>query len=154
MGAFRKCALAAVMFCALLILSGCSDPFAGRQAVSGTVNFKGGPLKTGIIMFEPQDKQDTSAGAPIEKGSYSIPRQKGLKPGKYLVRISAGDGITPARLGTGKNKEDIQEAAGPGGSKNIISKELIPITWNAASQQVVTIEAGNANQKNFDIPEK
>ena len=154
MGASWKCALVPVTSCALLILSGCSDPFAGRQAVSGTVNFKGEPLKVGLIMFEPQDKQDTTAGAPIEKGSYSISRQKGLKPGKYLVRISAGDGVTPARLGSDKNREDVQEAAGPGGSKNIISKELIPPTWNSATQQTVTIEGSGPNTKDFDIPAK
>jgi hypothetical protein len=148
-----KCALALVAFVALLA-SGCSDPFAGRQAISGTVNFKGKPLPAGIIMFEPQEKQDTSAGAPIENGSYTISRQKGLKPGKYLVRISAGDGVTPARIGAAKGKEDEQDAAAPGGSRNIISKELIPISWNVASQQSVTIDQAGSNQKNFDIPEK
>jgi hypothetical protein len=106
-----------------------------------------------VILFEPLDKQDTMSGAPIEKGSYNIARAQGLKPGKYRVRVTAGDGITPAKLGV-KKEGDEAEAAGPGGSTNIISKELIPASWNVASLQEVTIDSSGSNQKNFNIPDK
>src|SRR5438270_159491 len=80
----------------LILAAGCSDPYAGRFAVSGTVKLKGEPIREGIIQFEPLDAQDTSSGAPIRSGDYTIPRPQGLKPGKYRIRVSAGDGVTPA----------------------------------------------------------
>jgi hypothetical protein len=137
---------------ATLVVAGCSDADGGRLAVSGTVKFKGETLKAGIISFEPLDNQDTFSGAPIENGRYEIPRPQGLKPGKYRVRVSAGDGVTPAIIAGAKEKDNA-EAAGPGGSTNIISRELIPPSWNTQSKQEVTIAYDNTRFE-FDIPPK
>jgi hypothetical protein len=155
MGAVRKSALAGLTL-ALVLVVGCSDPYAGRVAVSGTVKFKGEPLKYGVILFEPMEKQDTTSGAPIANGKYDIPRSQGLKAGKYRLRVTAGDGVTPAASLRKKTKEGEEEhkGGGPGGSTNIISKELIPPTWNSATQQTVTIEGSGPNTKDFDIPAK
>jgi hypothetical protein len=151
MGVVRNLAASLAVFTAVL-LAGCADPYPGRVAVSGTVKFKGEPLKSGIIAFEPLEKQDTSSGASIENGSYRIPREKGLKPGKYRLRVSAGDGVTPGLpAGTGAKEE--QEAAGPGRGTNIISKEMIPPSWNTQSNQEVTITEREARY-DFDIPAK
>ena len=135
-------------FCSLVllvaaVLAGCSDPYAGRMEITGEVKLKGQPLKGGSIMFEPLDRQDTKSGSRIIKGEYNLPRQNGLKPGKYLVRLTAGDGKIPA------NNE---EAAAPGGSTNIVSMDLIPEDWNIRSKQQVEVKANGVNKFDFDIP--
>src|SRR5205085_6682429 len=127
--------LAWTIFTSAAILAGCSDP-NGPQAVRGFVKLEGQPLKEGSIVFVPLDKQGTQSGAGITNGEYEIPSEHGLKPGTYLVQITAGDGKTPAR------EEDI---AAPGGSTNIVSMDLIPAEWNTKSQQKVEVKIGRAH---------
>jgi hypothetical protein len=130
---------------------GCGDPYDGRMEVSGTASLKGKPLPDGsTVTFIPQDNQGTEGQALFNGGKYTIPRQNGLKPGKYLVRLSAGDGKTavdPTNPGE-------PPAPGPGGrgSTNIISKQLIPADWGERSKQVVTVESDKPNVFAFDIP--
>jgi hypothetical protein len=128
-----------------LALIGCSDPYAGRQAVSGTVTLKDQPLKTGIVMFEPLDGQDTGGSVMLSDGKYELPRQGGLKAGKYRVRITAGDGKTAT------NPVNPDEPPGPGGGTNIVSKDLVPASWNTQSKQEVTVKGDGPNTLNFDI---
>src|SRR5262249_52469521 len=98
--------------------AGCSTPHR-RMGVVGAVKPKGQPIKDGaIVLFEPLDNQDTAGNATVTGGAFSIPRQVGLKPGKYLIRITAGDGKTPV------NPLDPNAPPGPGGT-NIISKDLV-----------------------------
>jgi hypothetical protein len=141
----------------LLILAvlwtGCSDPYAGRMEVSGSVTLEGKPLPDGSILFFPLDQQETPGGAPIVNGEYDIPRQNGLKPGKYLVRITSGDGKTMARVGARRDKNPPKEqAAAPGGSTNIVSMDRIPEEWNIRSKQEREVKANSVNRFNFDIP--
>jgi hypothetical protein len=124
------------------LLAGCSDPYGGRMAVSGAVKLVGEPVKDGSITFVPLDGQDTQSGAGIVNGQYQVPREHGLKPGKYLVRLSSGDGKTPDR------EEDI---AGPS-STNIVSVDRIPPEWNTDSKQQVEVKSSASNQFDFDIP--
>src|SRR5262245_28257282 len=84
----RNCGL--VLFLAVTATAGCTDPNA-RQAVSGTVSFKGQPLDQGRIHFAPLGKGATEAGATIENGRYSIPRDLGLVPGTYKVSVFSYD---------------------------------------------------------------
>lgn len=137
---------AACLVACVFSLAGCSDPHAGRVAVSGAVKHKGQALKDGIVLFEALDGQDTGGSAQIGDGRYSIPREGGLKPGKYLVRVTAGDGATPV------NPVNPDEPPGPGGGANIVSKELIPKEWNAQSKQQVTVTQDSPNTFDFDIP--
>jgi len=113
------------------------------MAVSGGIKLKGEPLKSGSISFFPLENQETKSGSTIIGGEYNLPRKDGLKPGKYLVRITAGDGRTPANA---------EEIAGPGGSANIVSMDLIPEEWNTNSKQQVEVKANGDNRFNFDIP--
>jgi len=138
----RVRALCPITFAAALALAGCSDPYAGRQDVAGTVTLAGQPLKNGSITFFPADGQGTQSGAGIDNGAYKIPRQQGLKPGKYRIEITAGDGKTPTN----------EEAGGPGGSTNIVSVDLIPEEWNTKSKKEVTVKAEGGNTFDFDIP--
>lgn len=123
-------------------LAGCSDQYAGRLEVAGRVKLKGEPLKDGSITFIPLDGQGSQSGAPVTNGEYNVPRPSGLKPGRYLVRITAGDGKTPAD----------EEAGNPGGSTNIVSWDLIPDDWNTKSKQQVEVRSGGVNKFDFDIP--
>jgi hypothetical protein len=134
---------------ALLALAGCSDPYAGQMEVTGTVKLKGQPLKEGMILFVPLNEQgtdrgnqSTESGAMIVDGEYKIPREKGLKPGKYLVRITSGDGKTPSN----------EEAGNPGGSTNIVSVDRIPPEWNTQSDQKVEVKSSGPNKFDYDIP--
>jgi hypothetical protein len=110
--------------------------------VSGAVTLQGKPLEKGVIRFAPLDKQDTESGAPIANGAYKIPRKSGLKPGKYLVQITSGDGKTP----------NDEEAGNPGGSTNIVSLDLIPEDWNTRSTQQVEVKSSGGNKLDFAIP--
>ena len=121
--------------------AGCSD-YGGRLAVRGAVTLQGQPLKEGSISFVPLDGQGTQSGAPVVNGAYAVPRQSGLKPGKYLVQLTAGDGKTPHD----------EEAAAPGGSSNIVSFDLIPEDWNVRSTQKVEVKADGENRFDFHVP--
>src|SRR5262245_6866284 len=79
----------------LLALAGCGNTPQGQE-ISGTVRFKGRPVEDGVIKFEPVDGQATGDGAQIVKGSYHLPKAKGMYPGKYRVSIYAGDGRSGA----------------------------------------------------------
>jgi hypothetical protein len=139
---FSRRWLCATVFLAAWIFVGCSDPYEGRKAVNGTVKLAGQPLKEGSILFMPLDKQSSQSGAAITNGEYRIPRQRGLKPGKYLVQLTAGEGRA-------SNPADI---VGPGGSDNVVSFELIPEEYNTKSQQKVEVQSSGTNQFDFEIP--
>jgi len=125
-------------------LLGCGDQYAGRKAVSGRIMAEGKPLKEGLIKFLPVDQAlGSSSGAPIKDGDYSIERKNGLKPGQYIVQITAGDGKTPPNM---------EEAGNPGGSTNIISFDLIPPDFGSRSTQKVDVKDSGDNVFNFDIP--
>ncbi|MBO0699760.1 MAG: hypothetical protein J2P46_15290 [Zavarzinella sp.] len=130
----------------VLALIGCGDTADGRRPVSGTVKFKGQPIKDGaIVLFEPLDNQGTAQNVAVSGGKFTIPRENGLKPGRYLVRVTAGDGKTAV------NPVDPDAPPGPGGT-NIISKDLVPKDWNVNSKQEVTVTKDGANKFDFDIP--
>jgi hypothetical protein len=132
-----------------VLIAGCSQSHDGRQEISGTVKLKGEPIKDGaIVLLEPLDNQDTAGNATVTGGTFSIPRATGLKPGKYLVRVTLGDGKTPV------NPVDGDSPPGPGGgrgSTNIISKELVPPTWNVNSKEQITVTKDGPNKFDFDI---
>src|SRR5262245_26249557 len=124
------------------LLAGCGDRFDGRVAVSGNVTLEGAPLNDGTITFEPIDGQGSTSGAAIENGEYAIDRKVGLKPGKYRVMITAGDG---------KTRADDEEAGGPGGA-NIVSVDRIPPEYNERTQQQIEVKAEGPNKFDFAIP--
>ena len=126
-----------------LLMTGCGDQYAGRKPVTGKVTVKGEPLKEGQIIFEPMDKRLSSSGAPIMNGAYEMKKQNGLKPGKYLVRITSGDGKTPPNM---------EEAGNPGGSTNIVSFDLIPPEFGRHSNKEVEVTDAGPNEFNFEIP--
>ena len=131
------------VLCAASFAVGCSGRYGGRADVTGTVTLEGQPLKEGTIDFSPLDQQGTFSGAKIIDGNYAMTKGDGLQPGKYLVRISSGDGKTPA---------SDEEIAAPGGSTNIVSIDLIPPEYNVASKEEREVKAGAVNKFDFNIP--
>ena len=98
---------------------GSSDP---RLAISGTVTFKGQPLDQGRIEFHPPQNQGTMSGAVIQNGRYEIPRDKGLAPATYEVRIYSYDvkggntGAIPGEAGLGFKERIAKKYNAPGAS--------------------------------------
>jgi len=124
---------------ATCLLTGCGSSVDGRYGVSGTVTFKSAPLDTGAIEFVSNDGSQQS-GATITNGAYSIPAGKGLKPGKYKVKITSTDGAAAA--------------AGPPGPESMgaAGKEKLPPEYNSATTQSVEVTSSGANTFDFDIP--
>ncbi len=134
--------MAAAVCFVLAGAAGCGggDPLQ-RQAVSGTVTFKGQPLDKGTITFLPADSQSKAqpGGATITNGQFSLPAAQGLAPGKYRVQISSP-------VGGAEAKPD--EA--PGDSSKL-AEERIPASWNTESKHEITVEKGGANKFDFKI---
>lgn len=125
------------------LAAGCSGEYAGRYPVSGKVTLEGQPLSDATITFEPLEGQDTASGAAVENGEYKVERKAGLKPGKYVVRITAGDGVNPA------NEE---EGGNPGGNTNILSRDRIPADYSEGSKQQIEVKSDGPNTFDFAIP--
>lgn len=146
-----RLALAVLLTAGLILVAGCAGKDDGRVAVRGNVKLKGKPIKDGaLVLFEPLDGQDTASNATTAGGAYLVPQQTGLKPGKYLIRVTAGDGVTAV------NQLDPEAGPGPGapgpGGTNIVSKDLVPKEWNVASKHEITVTADGPNTFDFDIP--
>lgn len=139
---FSQRTLVLFLIVSLAAAAGCSDRYGGRMEVSGTVTLEGQPLKDGSITFVPLDKQETQSGSGVVNGAYTVPRKNGLKPGKYRVEITSGDGKTPASE---------EEIAGPS-STNIVSVDRVPEDWNTKSKQQVEVTSSGPNKFDFPIP--
>ena len=128
-----------VLFAALTAILGGCGPSDGRVPISGDVKFQGAPLPNGTIQFAAVDGSSMTGGD-VVKGAFSIPAERSVQPGKYLVRISSvKEGAVP-----------VEEA--PGDSLDARNLELIPANWNVSSDQEREIVADGDNRFSFDIP--
>jgi hypothetical protein len=142
----RRLTIPVIGLIAASFLVGCGPSDNGRMQVNGSVKLHGMPISDGaIVIFAALENQGTEATATVSKGSYIVSKETGLKPGRYLVRITAGDGKTAV------NPVDENNPPGPTGS-NIISKDLVPADWNVNSKQEVTVTKDGPNRIDFDIP--
>jgi hypothetical protein len=136
-------AAAATAAAALAGCGGAADNLP-RQAVSGSVKFKGQPLKTGLIEFFPSEPGIATTGATgITDGSYSLPRSEGLQPGKYEVRISSAPQTAQRPPG-----------AMPGDSPLPAAKELLPEKFNAKTTLSAAVTKDGSNTFDFDLQDK
>lgn len=127
--------------------AGCGDSDDGRLEITGTIKMKGQPIKDeAMVQFSPSDGQSTEGLVGTRGGAFTLPKKNGLKPGKYKVSVSLGDGKTAV------NPVDPDAPPGPGGGTNIISKELVPADWNTKSKQFVTVTKEGPNKFDFEIP--
>jgi hypothetical protein len=129
----------------MVLAMGCSPSFGGRKAIKGSVKLKGEPINDGTIDFFPAEgNQATKSGAQILKGSYKIPAEFGLLPGKYRVSITAGDGRT-------RSDAPLDAPPGPTGA-NIVSKDRVPKEYNIESKVEVDVTEKGPNVFDYDIP--
>jgi hypothetical protein len=124
-----------------VVSGGCNEPTdeLPREAISGTVTLDGRPLEKGMIQFVPAaGRGETQAGAPIDRGSYFIPRPEGPVPGRYTVLITASDG-------------DGTAPAGAPGKQVPVPKELIPAKYNTKSTLTFDVKKGEKNVGDFQL---
>lgn len=105
--------------------AGCGDSGPKRYGVSGTVTYKGEPIKNGLISFIPQGSQASAGGASIINGKYEVPAKPGLPPGQYAVSINVP-------TGAGKAAPGAEEAPGAGGEK--ATRETLPAKYNSKTE--------------------
>jgi hypothetical protein len=113
-----------------------------RQEVSGKVTFDGQPLATGTIQFQPAGNNQgrvVSGGSVIDGGSYRIDRDAGLVPGTYKVLIVSH-----------VEAKQTNESAAPG-AQTRPPPELIPASYNLATQLTAEVKKGEPNEFNFDL---
>ena len=119
---------------AVVAITGCGQD-TDRRAVSGSVALGGQPVDRGSIQFAPMgDNQASASGAPIIGGKYSIGRDGGLLPGKYLVRIYWPEKNT---IGQGRGVP--------------VPKERIPAKYNVRSELTVEVRGGEDNTFDFSL---
>jgi hypothetical protein len=129
------------------LLAGCggNGDELPREAISGTVTFKGEPLKAGTIQFLPSSAREvTAGGAVIVDGKYSIRQTEGLVPGRYQVLIS-GAQAAPAAARSGLPGD--APPAPP-------AKEPIPAKYNSKSELSAQVKNGGPNTLPFDLQDK
>jgi hypothetical protein len=136
------------MAAAVVAIAGCGRSATDRRDVSGEVTLDGKPVDGGNIQIDPLDANQTSAtGALIRAGSYSIPHQTGLVPGKYRVRIYWADRTVKADIIPGA-----PGSAGPPGPMSVAPlKELIPAKYNTESELTIEIVSNGPNKFDFAL---
>jgi hypothetical protein len=126
-----------ILFVVLGFVAGCSSG-PKRSPVSGTVKYKGQPIKAGTINFRSEDGKHVGTGT-ITDGKYDIPLISGLPAGKYSVAISYPDPKVPAPKG--------DEA--PGEAPPV--REMLPAKYANGSDLKADIKDGPNTDVNFDL---
>jgi hypothetical protein len=124
---------------ALIAATGCSRGL-NKSAVKGTVKFKKGEVvDRGMIEFSPvEPKSGNQSGARISDGTYEISQEKGLRPGKYIVRISAPSGLLSGQ-------------GAPGSGKMELPKERVSEKYNAKSKLEVEVSPEPLQTFDFEV---
>ncbi|MBN9122885.1 MAG: hypothetical protein J0I06_27730 [Planctomycetes bacterium] len=116
---------------------GCGKGEPKRYPVSGTVKYKGEPIKYGNISFRADN--GASGGADIRDGKYEIPAVAGLPEGSYRVAVTYPDPKVPAP----------RPDEPPGPSTPV--RELLPAKYNDKTELTAQIKAEGANDVSFDL---
>ncbi|WP_165072922.1 hypothetical protein [Paludisphaera rhizosphaerae] len=128
-------------------LSGCGgEAFDNlpREGVTGGVTVDGKPLKSGIALFLPSDPMSPTQGNfTIIDGKYSVPKEQGLVPGKYTVKISSS--------GTEKKADGPAVNDGAPGMPPVIPKDAIPPMYNTDSKLAAEVKPGIPNDFQFAL---
>jgi hypothetical protein len=73
----------------------------------------------------------------IQEGVYEVPKEHGLRPGTYLVRISSTEKDPNVKGGSALNP--------------VLVRESIPASYNEESKLKVEIVTGGLRQFDFDL---
>jgi len=119
------------------LIVGCGKSEEKRYGVSGTVKYKGEPIKYGTINFRADN--GATAGAEIKDGKYDMPAVGGLPEGNYRVAVTYPDPKIPAP------RADLP----PGESGPV--REMLPAKYNAQTELTAQIKAQSTNDVSFDL---
>ena len=123
---------------AIVALAGCGEADKhNKQALSGTVKFKGKPVAKGQIFFEPAAGQQVQTDRGVVDGQFKLTKADGLSPGKYMWRLVVWD------------REVVSREPGSGDLGGPQPKNLIPDKDNGKTFEV---KAGEDNKLDIDIP--
>jgi len=122
----------------------------------------GAPLPGGTIQFTPATELPTPALVPIEAGTYTIPRDRGLVPGSYKVSIlpsenpasqepTEGPGEPPGPAAQARAEALDKKARAAKFGKSRGKDQLIPPQYNTATTLTAEVKEGSPNEFNFDL---
>jgi hypothetical protein len=141
----------------VIAVLGCGDDtgIGKRYPVSGTVTYKGEPLASGRIEFEPADPaKGRPATGEIHDGSYrltTLTPDDGALPGDYKVTITA------QQVDTSQVVKTIMEKGGGGRQHEIAkaqqgAKNLIPAKYRLADTSGLTAKVEErSNTADFEL---
>lgn len=124
----------------LAIAAGCGPSEPRRNPITGTVQFKGQPVKKGTINFRSEADGTYVTSGEIDDGKYHIPQPSGLPAGQYIVAITYPDPKVPAP------RPDLEEA--PGEWRPV--REMLPAKYNDNTELKALIKEG-PNDVSFDL---
>jgi hypothetical protein len=130
------------MWLMLILVSGCGGGGTHKEAVSGSVTWKGQPLYQGTIEFVPADGQRIPVSGSIQNGRYHLLSRPGVAPGSYQVRISSREG--PMRRGNPNTAPDA-DLLDPK------AKERIAPKYNVKSELKAEVKKGGDNTFDFRL---
>lgn len=129
-----------------ILFGGCSGPKNpdGRENVSGTITLNGEPLTAMAgIVFSPLEEGSRDGGqGQITAGKYALTGADGVKPGKYIVRITASIDFDKK---TGKPADNTIQF----GSE--VPVDVVPPEFNRDSTIEFEVVKGKNNVFNYDI---
>lgn len=126
---------------AILCAAGCNGS-GDRFAIQGTVTLDGETIPKGSIAFRPlESTRSPSAGAEIVDGQFSIPAEKGVRPGQFRVEILAV-------RATGRSIKD--PVFGP----TEVEQQYLPARYNTRSELTADITENFAGELHFELKAK
>jgi hypothetical protein len=137
------------------MLVGCGGNKNSYAKVKGTVTLNGKPLDKGEITFSLPGKPPTFMD--ITDGKFSGQALIGSNTISVSVKKKSGAAPKPlppqaqAQMKAYREKGIGQGGADPNAASMDSTIELIPSEWNTASKQVRMVEAGSANEFEFNI---
>jgi hypothetical protein len=126
---------------AVLLLIGCGR-HSDRLAITGNVSLNGVPLDTGSIRISAAEgEQRMATGALIADGQFSIPADKGLRPGTYRVQITSPD----------LKASPVMAPATPSGPGFPVQPDRIPPEYNVDCKKTIDVTSNGDNDFTFAI---
>jgi len=130
-------------------LVGCGGGGPERVIVTGTVTYRGQPVKEGQIRFFPfEGTKAPMSGAQIVEGQYAVEAKGGVVVGKHRIEITAYRPDPRFRELAESLPPDATELERPP------QQQYIPKKYNTNSDLRITIPPGSGKiTKNFDLPD-
>jgi hypothetical protein len=128
-----------IVACAMVI--GCG-PKSDRLKVTGDVTLNGAPLDGSIRFVSSGGGKLVASGTSVENGKFTVPQEKGLPPGKYVVEISSPDTSAPPVRSRSAPGEPALPPTAP---------ERVPAEYSTEGKHTIDVTAGGDNHFTFDI---